>query len=91
MRVEGMKSSLKLSDVTEITRGFADPPGVMARYNGEPCIMLAISMADGNNIMEVGELVTAKLEKLSKNLYHAWNTMWLYTSRTMLIRLLLIS
>ncbi|WP_319765229.1 efflux RND transporter permease subunit [Maridesulfovibrio sp.] len=70
LRVEGMKSSLKLSDVTNITRGFADPPGVMTRYDGEPCIMLAISMADGNNIMEVGKLVSAKLKKLSKNLYH---------------------
>ncbi|WP_432737578.1 efflux RND transporter permease subunit [Maridesulfovibrio sp. FT414] len=70
MRIEGMKSSLKLSDVTKVTRGFADPPGVLARYNGEPAIMLAVSMADGNNIMEVGELVTAKLDELSKDLYH---------------------
>lgn len=70
LRIEGMKSSLKLSDVTKITRGFADPPGVMARYDGKPCLMLAISMADGNNIMEVGEQVSAKLENLSKNLYH---------------------
>lgn len=70
MRIEGMRTSLKLSDVTRVTRGFADPPGVMARYNGEPAIMLAVSMADGNNIMEVGEKVTAQLDKLSKDLYH---------------------
>jgi len=70
MRIEGMRTSLKLSDVTSVTRGFADPPGVMARYNGKPAIMLAVSMADGNNIMEVGDKVTAELDKLSKNLYH---------------------
>lgn len=70
LRVEGMKTSIKLSDVTEVSHGFADPPGVMARYNGEPAIVLAISMADGNNIMEVGKLVSEKLSKLSKDLYH---------------------
>ncbi|WP_320170615.1 efflux RND transporter permease subunit [Maridesulfovibrio sp.] len=69
MRIEGMKSSVKLSDVTKVSRGFADPPGVLARYNGKPAIMLAISMADGNNIMEVGKLVSAKLDELSKDLY----------------------
>lgn len=70
MRVEGMKSSVKLSDVTKVSRGFADPPSVMTRYNGKPAIMLAISMADGDNIMELGKRVTAKLNHLSANLYH---------------------
>ncbi|CCO22179.1 efflux RND transporter permease subunit [Maridesulfovibrio hydrothermalis] len=70
MRVEGMKTSMKLSDVTDVSRGFADPPSVMARYNGKPAIMLAISMAEGNNIMELGEKVTARLDELSADLYH---------------------
>ncbi|SDL40046.1 Multidrug efflux pump subunit AcrB [Maridesulfovibrio ferrireducens] len=70
MRLEGMKSSMKLSDVTKVSRGFADPPSVMSRYNGAPAIMLAVSMADGNNIMELGKRVTAKLDQLSANLYH---------------------
>ncbi|MBI9112446.1 efflux RND transporter permease subunit [Maridesulfovibrio ferrireducens] len=73
MRLEGMKSSMKLSDVTKVSRGFADPPSVMSRYNGAPAIMLAVSMADGNNIMELGKRVTAKLDQLSANLYHGMN------------------
>ncbi|WP_031482143.1 efflux RND transporter permease subunit [Maridesulfovibrio frigidus] len=69
LRLEGMKTSLKLSDVTKVSRGFSDPPSVMTRYNGTPAIMLAISMADGNNIMELGDKVTAKLDQLSADLY----------------------
>ncbi|OEU66610.1 MAG: acriflavin resistance protein [Desulfovibrio sp. S3730MH75] len=70
LRFEGMKTSIKLSDVTKVSRGFSDPPSVMTRYNGTPAIMLAISMADGNNIMELGDKVTAKLDQLSADLYH---------------------
>lgn len=69
LRAEGMKSGVKLSDVTRITRGYSDPPSTMTRYNGKDAIILAISMADGENIMDLGRRVTAKIDELSGKMY----------------------
>jgi len=73
IRPPGQKSSVRLADVTTITRGFADPPSTMARYNGEPGLFLAISMEDGGNITELGERVRTQLVEIEKNLYHGMN------------------
>ncbi len=70
IRPPGQKSSVRLADVTTITRGFTDPPSTMARYNGKPGLFLAISMEDGGNITEVGARVRKKLGEIKANLYH---------------------
>lgn len=69
MRAEGRKSGIKLSDVTTITRSYSDPASTMARYNGKDAIILAISMADGNNIMDLGKNVTRKLHETLDKMY----------------------
>lgn len=40
-------ATLYLSDIADISFGYRDPPGPMAFYNGEPAIMIAVSMIDG--------------------------------------------
>lgn len=70
IRSPGEKSSIRLADVTTISRGFSDPPSTMARYNGKPGLMLAVSMAEGGNITELGERVNRKLEEIRSRLYH---------------------
>ncbi|WP_243545371.1 efflux RND transporter permease subunit [Pseudodesulfovibrio tunisiensis] len=70
IRPEGGKSSIRLSDVTSITRGYADPPSTMIRFNGKPAVLLAISMVDNGNIMELGERVQARLDEIRPTLYH---------------------
>ena len=74
VRPAGQKSSIRLADVTTITRGFADPPSTMTRFNGQPCLMLAVSMADGGNITVLGDRVTRKLAELKKDMYHGLET-----------------
>ncbi|MEF2231129.1 MAG: efflux RND transporter permease subunit [Pseudodesulfovibrio sp.] len=69
IRPPGQKSSVRLADVTDISRGFADPPSTMARYNGKPGLILAVSMVDGGNITELGERVTRKLDEIRANLF----------------------
>ena len=69
IRPPGQKSSVRLADVTTITRGFADPPSTMARFNGEPGLFLAVSMADGGNITELGTRVKDRLAELEKDMY----------------------
>ena len=45
---------LRLSDIAQVRRGYADPPQPMFRVNGEPAIGLAIAMRDGGDILALG-------------------------------------
>ena len=45
---------LRLSDIAQVRRGFADPPQPLFRVNGEPAIGLAIAMRDGGDILASG-------------------------------------
>jgi multidrug efflux pump subunit AcrB len=58
----------RLADVATITVGYADPPQPMFRFNGEPAIGLAISMAQGGNNLVFGEDVQHKMAEIVANL-----------------------
>lgn len=44
-----------LEDLADIRRGYVDPPANMARANGDPALLLAISLRDGGNITTLGD------------------------------------
>lgn len=44
----------RLEDIVTIRRGYIDPPQKMFRYNGEPAIGVAVSMAPGGNVLALG-------------------------------------
>lgn len=54
-----------LNDVANITRGYADPPSSLFRFNGEPAIGLAISMKAGANLLEFGDALEGTMRKIS--------------------------
>ena len=54
----------RLADVASISKGYSDPPQPMFRFNGEPAIGLAISMAQGGNNLVFGEAVAHKMEQI---------------------------
>jgi multidrug efflux pump subunit AcrB len=58
----------RLADVATITEGYADPPQPMFRFNGEPAIGLAISMAQGGNNLVFGEAIAHKMAEITHNL-----------------------
>ena len=51
-------SLVRIEDVLNIERGYVDPPATMARYNGEPALIIAISLEEGGNIIDLGEDIT---------------------------------
>ena len=51
----GQASSLRLSDIATVTRGYADPPSIMVRHQGKDVIALGISMAKGGDIIALGK------------------------------------
>ncbi|MCU0929132.1 MAG: efflux RND transporter permease subunit [Burkholderiaceae bacterium] len=64
----GAASSLRLGDIAEIRRGYADPPGVMVRHQGQPVIALGVSMADGGDIIALGKALKAAAAEIRRDL-----------------------
>ncbi len=46
---------LKLADIAEIKRGYADPATFLIRSNGEPTLLLGVVMREGWNGLELGK------------------------------------
>ena len=59
---------LRLSDIAQVRRGFADPPQPMFRVNGEPAIGLAIAMRDGGDILTLGQNVKQAMARITADL-----------------------
>jgi multidrug efflux pump subunit AcrB len=58
----------RLADVATITRGYADPPQSMFRFNGEPAIGLAIGMKPGANLVQFGEELRTRMREIVSDL-----------------------
>jgi multidrug efflux pump len=58
----------RLADVATISKDYVDPPQPMFRFNDEPAIGLAISMAPGGNNLVFGEAVAHKMEQITAKL-----------------------
>lgn len=58
----------RLSDVAEISRGYADPPEALFRYNGRPAIGLAIAMQQSGNLLEFGEALKSRMRQVEAEL-----------------------
>jgi multidrug efflux pump subunit AcrB/outer membrane protein TolC len=56
-----------VGDVADVTRVYKDP-SEYARRNGEPVILLSVEMHEGNNIVDFGNTMRAKLKELQSSL-----------------------
>jgi multidrug efflux pump len=57
-----------LTDVATVTRGYADPPTTLFRFNGQPAIALAIGMKTGANLLKFGEALKGEVAKITADL-----------------------
>jgi multidrug efflux pump len=57
-----------LTDVATITRGYADPPTALVRFNGQQAIALAIGMKTGANLLTFGEALKEEMSKILADL-----------------------
>lgn len=62
--------SIKLGDIATVQRGYEDPPNYTVRHNGQPVLMLGISMTDDGNIVELGKAMDGAVEKIQAELPH---------------------
>ena len=63
-----MIASFPLTDVATVTRGYADPPTTLFRFNGQPAIALAIGMKTGANLLKFGEALKEEMAKIIADL-----------------------
>ncbi len=54
-----------LGDIAEVTRGTVDPPVTTMRFDGKPALGLAISMAEGGNLLDLGRRVATRVAEVS--------------------------
>jgi multidrug efflux pump subunit AcrB len=56
-----------LDDIAKIYRGYTDPAKSKARFNGKPVLVLSISMQEGGNILQLGEILKKRIPELESN------------------------
>ena len=52
---------IRLRDIAQVRRSYADPPQPMFRVNGQPAIGLAIAMREGGDILALGRNIKAEI------------------------------
>ncbi|CVK18937.1 efflux RND transporter permease subunit [Sporomusa sphaeroides] len=58
MPIRVNERTFRLGDIARVERSYADPMEPKMYFNGQPAIGIALSMADGGNILELGEELT---------------------------------
>jgi len=61
-------AQLRLGDIADISRGYADPPSVKVRHQGKEVIGLGVSMAKGGDIIALGKALGTTTAEIEKNL-----------------------
>ena len=59
---------LRLGDIAEVKRGYADPPQPIFRVNGQNAIALAIAMRDGGDILQLGKNIAVAMARIKADL-----------------------
>ena len=59
---------IRLRDIAEVRRGYADPPQPLFRVNGKPAIGLGIAMREGGDILGLGRRVNTAVKDITADL-----------------------
>ncbi len=66
--IQAGSQRLTLGDIATVTRGVIDPPAATMRVNGKPALGLEISMAQGGNILDLGQRIAARMAQIAPTL-----------------------
>lgn len=64
IQLPGRQDLLYLEDLANIHRGYIDPPRSKMRYNGAPCLGLAVNLRQGGNVITLGKKVRETIDRL---------------------------
>ena len=60
--------TVRLGDIAQVKRGFADPASPKMRFMGEDAIGIAVAMKNGGDILKLGKTLDAQFAELQKTL-----------------------
>ena len=60
--------TVRLADIAQVKRGFADPAAPKMRFMGEDAIGIAVAMKDGGDILRLGRTLDSEFERLQQTL-----------------------
>ncbi|MFP5358197.1 MAG: efflux RND transporter permease subunit [Gammaproteobacteria bacterium] len=60
--------TVRVGDVAEVHRGYADPPSPSVRFGGEPAIGIGVSMEKGGDIIRLGKALDAEFARIQAGL-----------------------
>ncbi|HEX7813089.1 MAG TPA: efflux RND transporter permease subunit [Burkholderiales bacterium] len=58
----------RLGDIARVYRGYTDPPTQKVRYMGQEAVALAVSMAKGGDIIQLGKDLDSAFERIRREL-----------------------
>jgi multidrug efflux pump len=58
----------RLGDIARVYRGYIDPPVQKVRYMGQESVALAVSMAKGGDILQLGKELGAAFDRIKRDL-----------------------
>ena len=62
--------TIKLGDIATVKRGYEDPTTYSVRHNGQPVLMIGVSMTSDGNIVELGKAMDSAVAKIQSELPH---------------------
>jgi len=66
--IEANGRLFRLGDIARVYRGYTDPPDTRVRFMGHDAIVLAVSMAKGGDILELGNDLDAAFARIQADL-----------------------
>jgi multidrug efflux pump subunit AcrB len=66
IQLPGSKQLTYLEDIAHVRRGYIDPPTTIARAEGAPALGLGLTLREGGNIIQMGEMVNARIADLEQ-------------------------
>ena len=66
--IESAGGLVRLGDIAEVKRGFADPKSFTIRHNGKPTVAMGVVMKKSGNVLELGHQLEAAMKEIEASL-----------------------
>ena len=66
--IPGTGQTIRVKDIVEVDRAYADPPKDLAYFDGKRAIVISVSITPGVNAVEFGQRLTTKIRDLESRL-----------------------
>jgi len=62
--VEANGFTFRLGDIVDVKRDYQDPPSFLVRHQGKPAVGVAVAMAEGGNVLDLGTNLGTAIREL---------------------------